>query len=212
MKFTLYLIAVAILGILFACLLPMLTKHDNRKFRSGGRYRMRPFSLLERFMLPFVMAMESLSTWLHRNFTWHGGNRLALGNYLATMPGPNDTKLADEAIGRFHLVKFGTDADHVGLCDKNDIPLGFTRDSSASAAEESLAFELFGLSHKASQATSSGAITGGHLVCPGDNGTLRDVTLVAGETVYVCGQALTSVADGKTFTFVPYPPTKLVIA
>jgi hypothetical protein len=137
---------------------------------------------------------------------------IALGNALVTMPGPGDTKLADEAIGRWKVVKTGTDEDHIALCDATDIPIGFTREDSAAAAEDRVAFDLLALSQKAAQGTASGAITAGNLVCPGTNGVLRDITLLSGTTVYVCGQALTGCATGGTFTWVPQGPTKLVIA
>lgn len=213
MKITIiqYLIAVAMIGLLFACLLPMFRKHDSRKVRPQVRARVRPLSLFERCLIPFVQAMDSLSLWAHRNFTWFGGNRLALGNALLTMPGDSDSKLADEAIGRFKLVKPGSDADHIALCDAADIPHGFTRDGSA-ASGELVAFDYLGLAHKATQGTASGAVTAGNLVCPGANGVLRDITTLNGTTVYVCGRALTSAADGEAFVWVPYAPAKLVIA
>ncbi len=137
---------------------------------------------------------------------------LALGNAALTMPVCTDTKLADEAIGRYKLTRFGTDANHIALCDGTEIPLGFTRDASASAAEESIAHELLGLSHKATLGTASGAIIAGSLVCPGDNGTLRDITILSGATVYVCGRALTAAATTGEFVWVPFAPVQRVIA
>lgn len=136
----------------------------------------------------------------------------ALANTVLAMPGPGDTKLADEIIGTYKLVKSGSDADHIALCDATDIPVGFTRDDSASAAEKRVAYELLGLSTVATKGTASGAITAGNLVCPGTNGVVRDITLLSGTTVYVCGKALTTAADGGEVVFVPYAPVQRVIA
>jgi len=137
---------------------------------------------------------------------------LALSNTIVTMPGPGDTKLADEVIGTYKLVKAGTDADHIALCDATDIPSGFTRDDSASAAEARVAFEYLGLSKQATQGTASGAITQGDLVVPGTNGVVRSIVGLSGTTVYVCGKALNTVADGEQVSFIPYAPVQRVIA
>lgn len=213
MKFTILqmMMVIALLAFTAALLLPRLLKQDKRKLKTPHG-RVRPFTRTERLMIPFMLAMESLSAWRHRNFTWHGGNRVALGNAVLSPPGQSDSKLADEVIGRYALVKVGSDADHVALCDAGDIPCGFTRDGSAPAIGDLVAFELLGLSTKATQGTASGAITAGNLVCPGNNGVLRDVTLLGSTTVYVCGLALTSCATGGTFVFVPYAPVQRVIA
>lgn len=164
---------------------------------------------MKRIQLHFAVLAGVLSAAWHRTFK---PDAIALGNALATMPGPGDSKLIDEAIGRWKIVTVGSDEDHIALCDKGGIPSGFTRDDSGTTAEDRVAYELFGLSSTAAQATASGAITAGHLVCPGDNGVLRDVTLVTTETVYVCGLALTTVATGAIVTFVPYAPVQRVIS
>lgn len=139
-------------------------------------------------------------------------NVVALGNILLTHPRCGDTLVADEVIGRYALIKLGTDKYHAALCDKGDIPLGFTRDASAPAIGDRFAFDYLALSHEGSEATASGACTAGNLCCPGDNGTIRDITQVSGETVYVCGQLMSSAASGGQVVFIPFPPTKLIIA
>lgn len=163
----------------------------------------------QKILLTLAVLGSALGAVLHR-LTRPGS--LALANYELTMPRCGDTKLADEAIGRFKVTKYGSDANHVALCDAADIPLGFTRDSSASAAEESVAHDLLGLADKATQGTASGLVTAGNLVCPGANGTLRDITLLSGTTVYICGRALTTAADGAAFAWVPFAPVQRVIA
>ncbi len=165
---------------------------------------------MKKLTLKLAVLGSLLCAALHRTFATP--DSVALANYEQVMPRCGDTKLADEAIGRFKLTKFGSDANHIALCDAADIPLGFTRDSSASVAEESLAQDLLGLSDKATQGTASGAVTAGNLVCPGNNGTLRDITLLSGTTVYVCGRALTAAADGGTFVWIPFAPVQRVIA
>jgi len=182
----------------------------GRIIRLNRHSRARRLNSIERLALPFVVTMSALATRVHHWFS--GGNRLALGNAILTYPACGDTLLADEAIGRFKLIKHGTDIYHAGLCDKNDIPIGFTRDASAAAAEDRFAFDYLGLAHKGTEATASGACTAGNLCCPGDNGTIRDITQVAGETVYVCGILRTSAANGEQVVFVPHGPSKLVIA
>lgn len=209
MKFSLLFIVLTMLAVLFVCLMAKFSKHKNVSYRQQLRHGVRPFSPLEKFMLACVLGMTALASWFHRPF--YGGNRIALANYLVTPPGESDSKIADEAIPRFRLVKIGTDADHIAMCDAGDIPIGFTRESSGAAADR-VAFTYLGLSCKGAIGYSSGAIVAGNLLCPGTDGVLRDITLLNGTTVYVCGIALQSVATGKEFAWIPYAPTKLVIA
>lgn len=143
--------------------------------------------------------------------TFRQPDTIALGNAVLTHPGPCDSKLADEAIGRHQLVKFGSDADHIGVADDADIPLGFTRDASG-AIGELVGFDLLGLSHKATEFTADGAVTAGNYVCPGDGGKVRDITLLNGVTVYICGRALTTGADAAQVIVVPFAPVQRVIA
>jgi hypothetical protein len=203
------LILIALLGLIAALFLPALVAPPKQSWRSLRRARVRRFSLLERLARPFVMAISVLASRFHRAV---GGNRIALANTILTYPECGDTALADEAIGRYKLIKKGTDIYHKGLCDKGDIPEGFTRDSSASGAEERFAFDYFGLARKGSEATASGTCTAGNLCCPGDDGTIRDITQVSSETVYVCGKLMTTATTGNQVVFIPYAPTKLVIA
>lgn len=205
----LYLLLLAVLAMLLACAFVAHAQTTSR-LRPHRRVRVRPFNWIERAMLPFVIAGSVLVSSCHR--LWHGGNRLALGNTLVTMPGPGDTKLADEVIGTYKLVKHGTDAEHIALCDATEVPIGFTRDDSASAAEKRVAFEYLGLSTRATQGTASGAITQGDLIVPGTDGVVRSIVGLSGTTVYVCGRALKTVADGAPVPFIPYAPVQRVIA
>jgi len=163
---------------------------------------------MNRFKLTLALLCAAAAALLHRVKQ----NGVALANAILTHPQCGDTALADEAIGRFKLLKAGTDIYHKALCDKNDIPEGFTRDASAAAAEDRFAFDYLGLARKGTEGTASGTCTAGNLCCPGDNGTIRDITAVSSETVYVCGKLLTTAATTEQVVFIPYPPVKLIIA
>jgi hypothetical protein len=135
---------------------------------------------------------------------------LALANYIPIHPACSDTLLADEAIGRFTIVKSGTDQYHGGVCDAADKPLGFTRDSSASAAEENFAFDYFSLSHKGSEALASGAIALDDDLVPADGGKLRKLPVAAG-SYWVCGRArnpltVDQAAANVPVVFIPCTP------
>jgi hypothetical protein len=205
MKFTLLTITLVMLATLFACLVPMLTPHDKPQRRT--RHRVRPFNLVERIALPFVGALHRLgAAW---NPFW-GGNRIALANAIATPAGCRDTKLADEAIGRRTLVKIGSDADHIGVCDAADIPLGATEDGSASAAEDRVAFAQFGLLVTELEGTASGAIEDGDLLVPAADGKLRVLPEDAG-TYYICGRAKGGAANAAAVVYIPCFPIQRVV-
>jgi hypothetical protein len=135
---------------------------------------------------------------------------ICLANSIAVRPGRADTALADEAIGRYAVLKIGTDENHVGLCDAADIPLGFTTESSAAAAEDRVAFDLFGLGENHAEATASGAIAAGDMLVPADNGKLKKLPVVGG-TYYICGRARTAAADAAKVVFVPCFPIQRVV-
>jgi hypothetical protein len=209
MKFTLLLITFVIVAMPFACLLAMLHQHDKSTAHRTRRVRVRPFTALERLALPFIGALHRLGVaW---NGFW-GGNRLALANAIATCAGPNDTKFADEAIGRRTVVKFGSDADHIGVCDAADIPLGATRDASAAAAADRVSFAQFGLYHEELEGTASGEIADGDFVVPANGGALRSLTGLGAGTYYICGRAKGAAADGAALVYVPCFPIQRVVA
>lgn len=211
MKITTILFVIALVAIVAALIIPSLLASRRHVIRLNRHARVRPFTLIERFALPCVQAMSAFKTRAH-DLLFGGGNRIALANAILTHPACGDTALADEAIGRFALLKAGSDIYHKALCDAADIPIGFTRDASAAAAEDRFAFDYLALAHKGTEFTASGAVTAGNFVCPGANGTVRDVTLLSGATVYICGQAVTSAMDGAQVVVIPCAPVQRVIA
>jgi hypothetical protein len=164
---------------------------------------------MKRIQIICAVLVASVAT------AWHRVTQpeaIALGNTLAlTSPDGRDTKQADEAIGRYTLVKRGSDEDHVGVCDVGDIPLGATEDDSASAVEDRVSFRYFGAGHSTCQATASGAVAVEDFLVAADNGRLRKLPAVAG-TYYIVGRALSAAVDGKVFHFVPSFPIQRVVA
>lgn len=136
---------------------------------------------------------------------------MVLANSVPTRARDRDTKLCDEAIGRRTLVTFGSDADHIKVCDAADIPLGATEESSSSAAEERVAFGQFGLVHEEMEAVASGAIDDGDLLVPADNGLVKVLPEDPG-TYYIIGRAKGGVADAKPVVFIPCFPIQRVVS
>jgi hypothetical protein len=202
------LIALAMLLALFACLAFRFLMQDNKKqsYRSIVRNGHRRFSLVERISLLFVVPMAMLSSWVHRTL---GDNRIALANYLTTLAGDEDTRIADAAIGRRTVVKLGTDADHIDVCGTGDIPIGATRDGSAAIGVR-CSFAQFGLYDKELEGTASGAITFGDMLVPGAAGTVRKLPVASG-TYYIIGRAKATVADGASVPYVPCFPIQRVV-
>jgi hypothetical protein len=203
------LMVIAIIAFLAALVFPALAQRDKNKSHYSKRFCVRPLSFFERMALPFVCAMENLS--VRANKIGHGGNRIVLANYVAQRAGCRDSKLADEAIGRRTLVKYGSDSDHIGVCDAADIPLGATEDNSASAAEDRVSFSQFGLTKEELEGVASGAIADGDLLVPAANGLLRTLPAGAG-TYYICGRAKGAAADGEPVVFIPCFPIQRVVA
>jgi len=145
---------------------------------------------------------------------WHQltqSQDIVLANTVPARAGCRDSKLADAAIGRFTLVKPGSDADHVNVCGAADIPCGITEDSSASAAEERLAYATLGLSHEDKQGIASGDIADGNMLVPAAGGKLKVLPVAAG-TYYIVGRAKGGAADTKPVVFTPCFPVQRVVA
>jgi hypothetical protein len=159
--------------------------------------------------LKLTAMVAALALVAHRIF--HRDEIVLANTLVTTLPNGQDTKFADEAIGRYTLVKAGSDEDHIGVCDSGDVPLGMTGEDSATAAEASVGFEYFGAAKGTRQATASGAITRGQFLVPADNGALRDLPAGAG-TYYIVGRALNAPDDGEIVHFVPCFPIQRVVA
>lgn len=192
----LHIILVATLAILFVFALraTLHSASQRSRFERHGRIRFRRLSRLERLAVPFVLALRELDSWFHRP---PSEDRLALANIVALVP---NTYLTDAAIGRFKVLKKGTDEYHVDVCGTGDVPYAMNQEDSAAAAEANLAVKHFGeLCH--TRGTASGAITNGDLLVPGANGSVRTLPAGAG-TYYIIGQAKATVADGAEVPFV----------
>jgi hypothetical protein len=139
---------------------------------------------------------------------WHRlTGALALANTVALVP---NTYLADAALGRFKVLKAGSDEYHVAACGTGDIPFAMTQEDSAAAAEDNVAVKHFGeLCH--TRGTASGAITNGDLLVPGAAGAVRTLPAGAG-TYYVIGQAKATVADGAEVPFVAFGICRTVVS
>lgn len=142
---------------------------------------------------------------------WHRltkPDHVALANTVNVIPGHSETLIADEAIPRNSIVKTGTDADHAGVCDAADIPLGFTRDSEAGIGEP-ITFAHFG-SQGFEYLYSDGAEALGDLLVPANNGALRKLPAVAG-TYYVVGVCKVPSTANSNGVARPFGPQKIVV-
>jgi hypothetical protein len=162
---------------------------------------------MKKIRLSLLVLIAAISAGLQRITR---GDNVALANEVAVRGGCSDTKLADAAIGRFTVVKFGSDEDHIDVCGVGDVPLGITRDNSAAAAEDRVSFDQFGLTEEEAEATASGAIAYNDFLVAGAAGTVRKLP-VAGGTYYIIGRAKKTVADGKRAVFVPCFPIQRVV-
>ncbi len=132
---------------------------------------------------------------------------IALANTVAVVP---TTYLSDAAIGRFKVLKAGSDENHVAICGTGDVPYAMSGEDSASAAEADLAVHHFG-DGRPTRGTASGAIANGDLLVPGANGSVRTLPAGAG-TYYVIGQAKAAAADGAEVPFVRFGVNRTVVS
>jgi len=140
-----------------------------------------------------------------------GESPLALANSVAEKTNCGSlTKLADAAISRYRLTKFGTDADHVAVCGAGDLPLGIAYDESE-AAEDKLQVALLEATGETRLICASEAIAKDALVFTAANGKIQDEPAVAG-TYYLVGRARTAAgADGDIIEVETMGPIKLVV-
>ncbi|UPA28284.1 MAG: DUF2190 family protein [Verrucomicrobiota bacterium] len=105
------------------------------------------------------------------------------------------TKNAQTALTAYRLVKIDpSNGDQVMCAGPNDCAFGVTTDEAQAGEEVNIA--LLGCSSTL-KITTSGAITSGDLLMPGDNGTVRSMPTEEGQ--YMCiGIALSGAASGGT--------------
>jgi hypothetical protein len=94
--------------------------------------------------------------------------------------------LADAAITRGHVVKFGTDEDHVAVTSAaTSVPIGVALDT-ADAAEDPISVAILGSYTGTLKVIAGAAITSDDFV----QGTTAGVTITAASTGYYIGVAL----------------------
>lgn len=102
------------------------------------------------------------------------------------------TMLADAAITRYHLVKFGSDEDHVAVSAADtDVILGIAQDS-ADAAEDPITVAVLGACTGTQLVIATGVIAVNAFVCSNGDGTVK--AIASGK--YAIGKALQ--ASGAT--------------
>ena len=208
MKFTLTLIALAIVGIVVACLLPKLIQHEKQSYRSKLRAGHSRFSPIEKAPLPFVGAF--------RVFCLIGpprANRIAMAHEKLALQlrCENMRLLADGAIAQYLLVKYGTDGEHGDVCGASDCPIGNSNDAPGQA-EDPFTVEIFGLGCKERIVIASEAIARGEEVYTAAGGKVQNLPAGAG-TYYLVGRAQQSAgADSEKLRIIPCFPVKTVVA
>jgi len=121
------------------------------------------------------------------------------------------TRLVDASWDTRHLlVKVGTDATHVNLCDENSRPVGVCSDS-PDAAEERVAVHPLGAMGGTVVMVADGVYDADIDVYTADDGKVQDEPAAAG-TYYKVGHSLNaSAADGDTIEVDPCHPIALVV-
>lgn len=118
--------------------------------------------------------------------------------------------LADGALTRYALLKFGSDSRHVTTCGANDVPLGNSEDA-PDAAEYPTEVAILGLSERTRVMIASEAIAVGVPVFTAASGKVQDLPGTNG-TYYQVGFALTaSAADGDQIEIATCAPIKTVV-
>jgi hypothetical protein len=141
-----------------------------------------------------------------------GRRRVALANAnLALQCRRENIRLkADTAIGRYLLVKYGSDPEHAALCGAAGIPLG-NSDDAPGAAEDPFTVQVFGLVPTERIVIAAEAIAANVDVYTAANGKVQDLPAGAG-TYYLVGRSSQSAeGDGDKLRIIPCFPTKLVV-
>jgi hypothetical protein len=143
-------------------------------------------------MMTTIMALSALAcvlacAWL---FKRNRGTLLMCNTYNAPNAGRNNcgvkTMLADAAITRGMVVKFGTDEDHVAVTSAaTSVPIGIALDT-ADAAEDPVSIALLGAYTGTLKVVAGAAITIDDWV----QGTTAGVAITWAATGYCVGHAL----------------------
>jgi hypothetical protein len=159
-------------------------------------------------LLSVFVAIFLLVSWIASRPRGH--QLSALVNIAEGFQPAKKTYLTDAAVAqRYLLAKHGTDASHAGICGVGDIPLGIYTDE-ATAAEEGVNVDKFGLSDEGKLGIASGAIAVGEYLVPGAAGTVRKLPTAAG-TYYIIGRATSAAADTEKVEYTPSFPIQRVV-
>jgi hypothetical protein len=211
MKITLLLATIALLAVLFVCLLPAVMKHNKAHTVRTKRRRLRyaPLNALEKLALPFVLGMQCLHGFHQRIF---GDTRLVACNVAEGTHTDSVSKLTDAAIATRHLLyRRGSDDNHIAASAASDAlpPLGPVADEAA-AAEEYVAVQLLGKGSTKLMIASE-AMTVGDEVWTAAAGKVQDRTAAAG-TYWIVGTALTAAgADGDIIEVQDCVPIRITV-
>lgn len=121
------------------------------------------------------------------------------------------TKLSGAAItGRYRIVKFGADSDHVIVTAANtDLPCGICRDE-ATAAELPLALQLFGQGPGTVKVLLGGTVAVGDEYIGNAAGAAIKLPVTTG-TYYPVGRILQAGVSGDTVEATQVPPVARVV-
>jgi hypothetical protein len=182
-----------------------------------GKDRVRRLTLLERLMVPWLMAMEMLSSVWHR--CWPADNRIALANELATIDEHGiETQMIDPASAnlpvaqRYLLYSRGaTGAGYVDLCAQNTLPLGPSSDSPYQIGDY-VGIRRLGSRPGLEIGIPATAINVDDLVLTAAGGKVQAFTGAANGTYYIVGRACkTTPATAIEVAYVPETPRKITM-
>jgi len=208
-----------VLILVAACLLVSFLKHDRKaKVVRGRSYRVRRFTVMERLMAPFVIALRPLSSAYHK--VWNGGDRVALANTLGLI---NEHGIESLIIdpgqsfpigGRFLLYERGSAAQYAQLALGVNPPLGPSSDAPFQA-NDILNVRRLGCRPGLELGIPGSAITIDHIICCAKDGSgkVLDLTLQGNGTYWVVGRAVMTVAaTDLEVAYVPDIPYQITVS
>lgn len=207
MKLTNLILFTAIFA-LMAAFLVCAWQNWKRTFPTQQRrnYRVRTFLFAQYLAVPWLKSGSLFSSVWHRPGSV---NRIALAN-IAEGSQATPTYYTDAAIGRYLLLKKGSDVRHVALCGAANRPIGNSEDES-DAAEKTLSVRPFATSSETQLVVASEAIAADVDVYTAASGKVQDEPAVAGTYWKVGRSRRAAAADGDPFEIYPCDPLKLIV-
>lgn len=142
-------------------------------------------ALLAAMLVPALLGRGKMKDRFPR---WRKAGRIALANAEAEGTHLNGilSKRADGALGRFLLVKPGSDEDHIVAAGAADTPYGLTLDEGA-AAEDLIQVQAIPCAGTLKfQTDGSGALVAGDLCVPAAAGQVKKASAAVGNQYIVC--------------------------